>query len=229
MGELAPGAEEREAGGEEEREAIARHAEHVEAEQPEHDVAEQKHEPRAHDVLLDVEIRQQDEDDLVHAREERREQQHAVHVRRIEVDAGERQEVAAEREEHEREEHLKLDDLPQLEPQRIREILPRILDLAQVTAPRDGIEIRGVFFVKARLRCDDEQRHERQQRQECVERHDIVLRRVDVRAGDIDAPRSLPDDDVRREEADGVRGRRDEEAPMLFEIRQKCKTVAVFW
>ena len=50
-------------------------------------------------------------------------------------------------------------DLPQLEPERIDELPPRVLDLAQVPPPRDRVEIRRVFLIEPRLRRHDEEHH----------------------------------------------------------------------
>ena len=132
MRKLPPRRNESQARREEERKAIALLAEPPEPRETEDDVAEHEDEPHTQHSRLHVEIRQQDEDELVDAREERREEQHVVHRRCIEIDAAERQQIAADGEEHEREQELELDDLPQLEPERIDEIADSFEQLKQL-------------------------------------------------------------------------------------------------
>ena len=106
------------------------------------------------------------------------------------------EDVTAERKKDQREYELELDDLPQLEPERIDELPPRVLDLAQVPPPRDRVEIRRVFLIEPRLRRHDEEHHKRQDREE-----------REKRPRHRHAPRPQPDEEIRQEDPHRVENR----------------------
>ena len=88
---------------------------------------------------------------------------------------------------------------------------------------RDRREIIRVPLIKMCLHLHDEHRRERQNREQRVEDHHIIARRVEEGIVNQHAPRPLPDDDVRQEEPERVAERSDEEPPVPSEIREKGK------
>ena len=93
----------------------------------------------------------------------------------------------------------------------------------QIPAVRDRPEVVGIALVELRLHLDHEDRHERQNRKQCVEDDHIIARRIEECPVDEHTPRSLPYYDIRQKEPERIAERTDEEASMPPEIGEKGK------